>query len=318
MSRNIIFSVVIPLYNKEKYITRSILSVINQSYKDFELLVIDDGSTDASFLVAGSIKDARIKIIKKENGGESSSRNAGIRHSLYEYIAFLDADDEWSPDFLQTMANLIHDYPLASIFSTSYAVASSDGKIEHNFTAKKDCYVHDYYRFAANISSITSSSVVVKKRVFDDVGGFNEKLRRGPDQEMWFRINAKYKYAFSSYIGATYHTEAQGRVCREKREFNDLFYSSLNRTRLENISAPLTESMAYYIYNGFKNQCIEFLRAGDNQLARSKIWLFKDAWFINFPQFVWLLFLTFLPVKYFATLKKTITGALIIASSYKK
>ena len=173
MRSDIKFSVVIPLYNKEKYIARSISSVLHQTYENFELLVIDDGSTDESCRVAASIEDSRIRLIHKKNGGESSARNFGIKHSSNDYIAFLDADDEWAPNFLRTIAGLIHAYPKASIFSTGIAEGSHGATgalraMNIHLTEKQDCYIDDYYRFAVqtNTLSITSSSVVIEKKSF--------------------------------------------------------------------------------------------------------------------------------------------------------
>ena len=313
MRSDIKFSVVIPLYNKEKYIARSISSVLHQTYENFELLVIDDGSTDESCRVATSIKDSRIRLLQKENGGESSARNFGIRHSSNEYIAFLDADDEWAPNFLGTIAGLIYAYPKASIFSTgiadgSHGSAATNSTMGIHPTEKQDCYIDDYYRFAAhtNTLSITSSSVVVEKKVFDDVGVFNETLKRGADLEMWFRINAKYKYAFSSYIGATYHTEAQGRVCNEGREFYAPFLLMINGIRLENNDSSLKKSMDFYLFTLFKQECIQALSFGDTNGVRSMVVFCKKYKFYNFFQFIWLWLLTFLPIKYYFALKRKV------------
>ena len=102
----IIFSVVIPLYNKERHIQRAIRSVLNQTHQAFELIIIDDGSTDNSFEMAASIQDPRIHIFRKQNRGLPATRNRGVRESANEWIAFLDADDEWLPGFLETVNEL--------------------------------------------------------------------------------------------------------------------------------------------------------------------------------------------------------------------
>ena len=101
------FSVVIPLYNKEKYISRAIKSVIEQTYKIFELIIIDDGSIDNSVNIVKKHKDSRIRLIEQENSGVSATRNKGIKNAKYNYIAFLDADDEWKPNFLDTIVRRI-------------------------------------------------------------------------------------------------------------------------------------------------------------------------------------------------------------------
>ena len=89
------FSIVIPLYNKAEYVPKTLASVLNQTYSDFELIIVDDGSTDDSLEVINSFVDNRIKIVKQKNGGVSAARNRGIIEAKYELIALLDADDWW-------------------------------------------------------------------------------------------------------------------------------------------------------------------------------------------------------------------------------
>ena len=114
-------SVVVPLYNKKSSIKSTIESVLAQTYKDFELIVVDDGSTDGSADVVKSFDDNRIRLISKENGGVSSARNEGIREAKNEFISFLDADDLWDKDFLLEIDKLINDFPEAGILGTSYS-----------------------------------------------------------------------------------------------------------------------------------------------------------------------------------------------------
>ena len=129
------FSVVIPLYNKEGYILNTINSVLAQTYIDFELIIINDRSTDTSLEIAENIEDSRIQIIQHSvNKGLSASRNTGIKNAKSEYIAFLDADDLWKPTFLEKIDLLITDYPEASLFASKYEVLLKNGKrITHHF-----------------------------------------------------------------------------------------------------------------------------------------------------------------------------------------
>src|SRR5574344_1047459 len=113
-------SVVIPLYNKERYIERALRSVLNQTFGDFEIVVVNDGSTDASVSVVEGIEDSRIRIINQKNGGVSAARNRGIEESKYDIVAFLDADDVWKENHLSVIAELIDKYPACGVFATSY------------------------------------------------------------------------------------------------------------------------------------------------------------------------------------------------------
>jgi glycosyltransferase involved in cell wall biosynthesis len=113
------FSIVIPLYNKEKYIKRAITSVLDQTIQDFEIIVVNDGSTDNSTNIVKSITDNRIKLINQENQGVSVARNTGIENTKNEYIAFLDADDKWEPYFLEEIRKLIEINKSAGLFATN-------------------------------------------------------------------------------------------------------------------------------------------------------------------------------------------------------
>jgi len=113
------FSVIIPLYNKESHIQRAIKSVLAQTYPHFELIIVDDGSTDGSFETASDIQDARIRIIRQENRGVSAARNRGVAEAKYDWVAFLDGDDEWLPDFLMQMYKLCNDFPGYGIYGSA-------------------------------------------------------------------------------------------------------------------------------------------------------------------------------------------------------
>lgn len=116
------FSVIIPLYNKEKYIEDTIKSVLNQTFKNFEIIVINDGSTDNSLKIVKNFSDQRIFIIDQRNLGLSTARNNGVKNAIFNYIAFLDADDLWMEDYLQTIFNLIQFNDSYEVFTTSIKV----------------------------------------------------------------------------------------------------------------------------------------------------------------------------------------------------
>src|SRR5574344_715427 len=112
-------SVVIPLYNKERYIEKTIHSVLKQSFNKFEIVVVNDGSTDNSLAIVESIRDSRIRVFDQKNSGVSAARNRGIKEAKYDFIAFLDGDDEWLSNHLPIIANLIDKYPSCGVFATS-------------------------------------------------------------------------------------------------------------------------------------------------------------------------------------------------------
>ena len=122
------FSVVIPLYNKEALIEQTVERVLLQTYQDFEVIVVDDGSTDKGVEVVKEFDDKRIRIIQQENQGVSAARNKGIEESQGEYIAFLDADDKWETDYLETQHCLIKKYPKCSVYATNYKFINEFGE----------------------------------------------------------------------------------------------------------------------------------------------------------------------------------------------
>lgn len=182
-----IVSVIIPLYNKENFVAGTIKSVLSQTYTDFELIIINDGSTDGSAQIATSFYDHRIRYTEQPNRGVSIARNKGISIARGEYIAFLDADDKWSPDYLEKMALLSQQYPSYSVF------CSSQEKRPINTLPTGISIIEDYCTY---YYIFWTGCMFIKKDVFDKVGGFREGIQLGEDSDMWLRISCIYKTIF--------------------------------------------------------------------------------------------------------------------------
>ena len=193
------FSVIIPLYNKGPYINRALESVIEQTFRDFELIVVDDGSTDDSFKVAQSaLKDAEVghQLIRQENAGVGRTRNNGVMAASGEYICFLDADDWWAPSFLERMDWLINAYPDAGIYGTNYYCVKN-GRERICVTTAKTGYINYCRSYAEKLQMpLTSISVAIPKAVFQSSGGFKPHLKLGEDFDLWIRIALSHKVAF--------------------------------------------------------------------------------------------------------------------------
>lgn len=201
------FSVIIPLFNKVNYIEKAIISVLRQTFHNFELIILDDGSTDESVDVAYTIINnypvevqRKISVISQENKGVSSARNYGVELATFDYITFLDADDWWCDDYLERMKFLIDNYPVAGIYGCSYYKVrngkSIDAKIGVNYNF--DHGIINYFKvYSLTLwMPLTSISTVVKKSVFCDIGGFNSKLKLGEDFDLWARIASRYPVAY--------------------------------------------------------------------------------------------------------------------------
>lgn len=206
------FSIVIPLYNKQNCIRETLRSVFNQSYTDFEVLVVDDGSTDGSLDVVKEFNDERLRIIEKPNSGVSATRNEGIRAAANEWIAFLDADDIWTSFHLETLVKVHNQHPKAEVLCSNYETFSSNenyvDKLE-KIEQKMTCFiVKDFYlRLLSGKHVIWSSTAVVRKDCFEKVGWFDERLIKGEDLDCWAKLYENFVMAQTEFVTAFYRLD---------------------------------------------------------------------------------------------------------------
>ncbi|TXE08096.1 glycosyltransferase family 2 protein [Seonamhaeicola algicola] len=195
------FSVVIPLYNKQEYIQETINSVLNQTFQDFEIIVINDGSTDNSLKIIEQIQNNRVKIINQENKGLSAARNVGIKNAKANYIAFLDADDLWCKDFLESIFHLIETYNNEKVFATNF---KSFNKKNIPFLKPNNCkkcrnYLVTNY-FSTNKNLYASSSLVCNRIVFNTVGYFDETINYGEEEDFAIRCFLRFNLVYNQNI----------------------------------------------------------------------------------------------------------------------
>lgn len=220
----LLFSVVIPLYNKGLYIERALDSVLAQIVQDFEIIVVDDGSTDEGPSLVKNFSDPRIKLIRQKNSGVSAARNRGIKQANAELIAFLDADDEWKPSFLETIWGLHQRFPNVGVYATAYEFRLPNGKtILPYFEAIPpppwEGIMPSYFRSALGPLPVWSSAVCVPKRIFTKIGKFCVGEALGEDIDMWARIALEYPISFSWKVGAVYRQDAIGRASNAVSSF---------------------------------------------------------------------------------------------------
>lgn len=196
-------SVVIPLYNKEKQIAHTLQSVFNQTFQDFEIIIVDDGSTDGSVAEVEKFSDSRIRLIHQENAGVSAARNRGIEVAKSDLIAFLDADDEWKPEYLATQHHLSQKYPDCSVFVCNYEFRNLEGKVTPTIIRKlpytsDDGILTNYFEVAScSHPPICSISIMVKKQAIQKIGGFPVGIKSGEDLLTWARLAVNGKIAYS-------------------------------------------------------------------------------------------------------------------------
>ena len=193
------FSIIIPLFNKAPYVKRALESVISQTFRNYEVIVVDDGSTDDSFNVAKEVLDTsniEYHLIHQDNAGVSVARNNGVKVSQGDYLCFLDADDWWASTFLERMDRLIKDYPEAGIYGTNYYYVKN-GRQRVCVTTAETGYINYCKVYSSKLEMpLWTGAVSMPRHIFDEMGGFRSHLKLGEDFDLWIRIALKYKVAF--------------------------------------------------------------------------------------------------------------------------
>ncbi len=205
------YSIIMPLYNKASYVRKAVESVVGQTYRDWELIVVDDGSTDGGGDIVAAIADPRIRLVRQENAGVSAARNRGVAMAgasasaplsreaalASQYICFLDADDWWEPTFLEEMAGLIERHPDAGIYGTSYWIVKNGRRrqapigVDEGFTEGEINYCQVYARTLC--MPLWTGAVCIPRTIFDETGGFPVGITLGEDFLLWIRIVFKHK-----------------------------------------------------------------------------------------------------------------------------
>jgi len=191
-------SVVIPTYNRANIISRTINSVLNQTFQNFEIVIIDDGSSDDTEQIIKKFNDERVKYIKQQNSGPSNARNNGIKKAEGRYIAFLDSDDEWLPQKLEKQVCFLEKHSAISILGCWNSNISPDGKkfdsLMPEIKNSKE-FIKGLTLFPFHIAEIPwTSSIIARKECFYDAGFFDEDLLSREDWDMWFRIAVKFEF----------------------------------------------------------------------------------------------------------------------------
>lgn len=239
---NKIVSVIIPMYNSEKTIKRTLNSVINQSYKNFEVIIVNDGSTDNSpdiveqFIKSNSSYD--ITLVNQNNQGVSVARNNGIKLAKGQYIAFLDSDDYWETNKLYEQIKIMGDNADIYLLGTLPKSSKDDMNTEEiNYIDFRKLLFKNYFM---------TSSVMIRKEVFSTVGYFNTQKKYSEDYDLWLRISQKYKTAIYMKKLVNYSSESIGLsdklVEMEKGELNN--YYSLYKN--EDIGFPFFVSASIF------------------------------------------------------------------------
>lgn len=203
------FSVVISVYNKGDFIQRTLESVLNQTVDDYEIIIVNDASTDHSDVILKELDSDKITYHCFEtNQGAAAARNKGIKIATGTYIALLDGDDIWDSKYLEEISLLLEKFPNHKVFATAIRIQEHDGMRSSQYTfLNPDNKKHvslDYFESSLKNTLLTSSSTVIEKSVFKDIGYYDTAIKSGQDTDLWIRIGLKYAIAFSTIPCATY------------------------------------------------------------------------------------------------------------------
>lgn len=209
-------TVVVPLFNKREYIDRALLSVFSQSYRPSEVIVVDDGSTDDGVDIVQNKWGEHVHVVQQHNSGPGAARNAGIRASSGQYVAFLDADDEWHSNYLRRIVDCIEHYhgteigAFTSFYDRRHESYEPPVRTGTPFSIIKSFCVPSMYGYVVN-----SSTAVVPRSVFDKVGVFNETQNMLEDIDMWIRISLNYPIARVNEVLTTIHYDDPSGITRQ-------------------------------------------------------------------------------------------------------
>jgi len=213
-------TVIIPLYNKGFIISETLSSVLAQTFADFEVVIVNDGSTDNSFEIVSRFSDERIKLFQQQNKGAAAARNLGIEKATGELIAFLDADDYWYPNHLEELHQLYIDFPNCGIYCNRYQIKTTSKHFQKpifNGIDKDFRGIVSNYFYSNKPFRITwTSAIMIEKSILQKFGGFNENVSNGQDLELWTKIGISSPIAVSNKSTALYYFNTPNSLTKRK------------------------------------------------------------------------------------------------------
>lgn len=254
-------SVVVPLFNKRKSIRRTLDSILTQTVDNIEVLVVDDGSTDASADEVEAVRDPRLQLIRQANTGPNQARNNAVRVARAELVAFVDADDEWTSTHLANILETRKRFPNCGIYATNFRWVMPDGSSKlpefPGIPAEgRFCLVANYFTVSTRTSITTCSSVALPRSILDAVGGFPATEFVKQAQPLWVKIALDYEIGFCTEPSLIYRLDAENRwdehIRKIKSSLTDCdtvllatLDDALARQTYRNRSVPLADIRAY-------------------------------------------------------------------------
>lgn len=288
------FSVIIPLYNKDAHIVDTITSVLNQSFTDFEIIVVNDGSTDDSLLEVQKISDERLTIYDRENNGVSQARNFAMQQAKGDFFAFLDADDLWMDNHLQNLNKLIIEFPNCGMYCTNYHFDHGNNYIintQFPTLPRVDDWsgvVPDFFEASMKYRIALTSAVAIHKDIINSVGYFSPKITSGEDTDFWSRITLKNNIAFTKKISVMYNACAINRITdtpwhdKTLMTFDNFLEEEKNNSSLKKFNDMYRMEYALHQKISGNSSLFEYYK---KDLDYNSITL-KDRILLSLPQFI--------------------------------
>lgn len=289
---NPILSIVIPVYNAEKYLASALDSVFNQSFENYEVIVVNDGSTDnTTEVIHPYIIKNRIKYIKQENHGPSAARNRGIKEATGDFICFLDADDLLLPDCLSDSVAILKEKPDVGILFKNYFKINMGDTVEDSLTGHfeeanhwklfeklgglfplgiQDVWIIKEAYFVLLLRNfVFLSGTITRRQLLIDLGGFNETMRMGEDRDLWLRIALNAEVAVSKKPGSIYRRRSGSLVENRELFLQSQIYTPMKNYYPENLNSEQTIAFVknqrnhYYSYAQYLSQRYRSQKARD-------------------------------------------------------
>ncbi|MGZ8842134.1 MAG: glycosyltransferase [Pyrinomonadaceae bacterium] len=232
-------SVITPIYNYARFIEQTIQSVLNQTLRSFEIIVVDDGSTDNTREIVARF-GSQVRYVWQHNSGQGAARNRGIKEARGKFIALLDADDYWMADKLEKQIKVFQNDPdLGLVYSLFYYFESESGAIV-GYKPIAECFRGHVLREMFQSCLIGSPTPLIRREVFDSVGLFREDLKGVEDYEMWLRISAQFRIDFVSEVLAMYRVHQSGCADRSCEMWTQLMIAVLTKCQQSNPSITVS------------------------------------------------------------------------------
>lgn len=273
-------SVIIPTYNRADYLRDAVESALAQTFRNFEILIVDDGSTDCTSEVAASYR-GKARYLTQQNSGPAAARNNGIRNAAGRYIAFLDSDDVWLPEMLSRQISMFQANPTAGLAATGYRLMDAEQQISDAIIMDRKeleaARKGDHYK-----NFFATSGVMVKKECFQSVGLFNENLDFAEDWDMWLRILQHYGFVYLPEVLMHYRVHpakiSAGSLQKNMKNWQKVIDIHSSRDNIFNYSILKRKRISWLYLN---HACAH--RGHDPVIEKKFMWKSIVAWPLWFP-----------------------------------